>query len=96
MNQKKLFEFTDKIKFERITINKYRIVNNGNKDYNFIMPFFNDKNWKINSYANKKIDIGNTLSAINIKGGQELYLSYIDYFRLFSKIIMLFSFHVLF
>ena len=40
----------------------------------------------------KKIDIGNTLSAINIKGGQELYLSYIDYFRLFLKIIMLLSF----
>ena len=87
--------FTSKINFERISINTYKIVNNGDKDYQYFLPFIFDKNWRVKNKKNKIQNINESLMLVNIKSGEEIILFYENYIRLFFKITMLISFIIL-
>ena len=92
-NSDKKFDKTEEIIFDRIAINKYKIINKSNMQKNFILPFLYDKSWKA---ENKKIqNLNNSLMFVKIESNSEEVIFYRDYTRTVLKALSIISIIIL-
>ena len=79
---------SNNILFESISLNKYKIKNNGDEDLNFIFPFNNKyQNWKSKN-KNSLINLKN-MTVINLRKDEENIIYYEDNYLLFFRILSL-------
>ena len=90
INQKDLFIKSDKINFNRINLNKYKIKNISNEKTRFVVPFLYDESWR--SSDGEIENIKDTLMFVEIEPNSEIVIFYRDHIRIVLKIFSIISF----
>ncbi len=90
INMDGLFKKSEKISFQRIGINKYKITNNSSDMEKFILPFLYDHSWRSDQY--KIQDIEKTFMFLEIRPNSESIIYYNDLIRNILSILSIFVF----